>query len=157
MVARVETLPRRVKGAMAAAAFVAGLSAVPPSGAAMARDGEELPIRRGEFEYEFDLSFDIQSATAAGKMLAAEELFELYDRGIVDEQYVIEQQELPGAKELIQRAMQRRQEEMQVQLIAALAGAKENAGGSKGGGAKPKSSSDKGEMSKSRKQTAGTR
>jgi len=124
---------------------------------AMARDGEELPIRRGEFEYEFDLSFDIQSATAAGKMLAAEELFALYDRGIVDEQYVIEQQELPGAKELIQRAMQRRQEEMQVQLIAALAGAKENAGGSKGGGAKPKSSSDKGEMSKSRKQTAGTR
>mgnify|MGYP000975489186 CR=1 FL=1 len=48
---------------------------------AMARDGEELPISPGEFEYQFDLTFDIASATAAGKMLATEEVFALFDRG----------------------------------------------------------------------------
>lgn len=49
MVARVETLPRRMKGAMAAAAFVAGLSAVPPSGAAMAREGEVQALYAASF------------------------------------------------------------------------------------------------------------
>lgn len=49
MVARVETLPRRMKGAMAAAAFVAALSAVPPSGAAVAREGEVQALYAASF------------------------------------------------------------------------------------------------------------
>jgi len=48
-VARVETLPRRMKGAMAAAAFVAALSAVPPSGAAVAREGEVQALYAASF------------------------------------------------------------------------------------------------------------
>ncbi|CAI9413651.1 hypothetical protein ANOBCDAF_03000 [Pleomorphomonas sp. T1.2MG-36] len=46
---RVETLPRRLKGAMAAAAFVAALSAVPPSGAAAAREGEVQALYSASF------------------------------------------------------------------------------------------------------------
>lgn len=124
---------------------------------AMARDGEELPVSPGEFEYQFDLTFDISSATAAGKMMATEEIFALFDRGIVDEQYAIEQLDLPGQKELIERAMMRRQEELQIQLVTALAGAKAQSqgGGKSSSSAKP--SSDNGQMSKSRKQTAGSR
>ncbi|WP_370676567.1 DUF3108 domain-containing protein [Pleomorphomonas sp. PLEO] len=47
--ARVETLPRRAKGAMAAAVFVATLSAVPPSGAAVAREGEVQALYAASF------------------------------------------------------------------------------------------------------------
>lgn len=49
MVVRVETLPRRVKGAMAAAIFVAALSAVPPSGVAAAREGEVQALYAASF------------------------------------------------------------------------------------------------------------
>ena len=47
--ARVETLPRRVKGAMAVATFVAALSAIPPSGAAAAREGEVQALYAASF------------------------------------------------------------------------------------------------------------
>jgi len=126
---------------------------------AMTRDGEELNIGPDEFNYQFDLTFDMSTATASGRMVRDEELFALFDRGIVDEQYVIEQKELPGANDLIQRAMMRRQEEMQIQLIAALAAGKAEGGGGKGpsGRSGATSSSDNGEMSKSRKQAAGSR
>jgi hypothetical protein len=49
VVARVETLPRRTKGALAAAVFVAALSAVPPSGAAVAREGEVQALYAASF------------------------------------------------------------------------------------------------------------
>lgn len=49
MVARVETLPRRMKGAMAAAVFVAALSAVPPSGVAATREGEVQALYAASF------------------------------------------------------------------------------------------------------------
>ena len=49
-----------------------------------------------------------------------------------------------------------RQEELQIQLVAALASGK-NEGGGSSGRSKAKGSSDNGEMSKSRKQTAGSR
>jgi Protein of unknown function (DUF3108) len=48
-VVRVETLPRRLKGAMATAVFVAALSAVPPSGAAVAREGEVQALYAASF------------------------------------------------------------------------------------------------------------
>lgn len=49
MVARVETLPRHMKGAMAAAVFAAALSAVPPSGVAAAREGEVQALYAASF------------------------------------------------------------------------------------------------------------
>lgn len=123
---------------------------------AITRDGEELPISADEFAYQFDLTFDMATATTAGRMLRDEDLYALFDRGIVDEQYVIEQKELPGANELIMRAQRRRMEELQIQLIAALSAGKAEGGKSKNGSG-PSKSSDNGQMSKSRKQTAGAR
>lgn len=123
---------------------------------AMSRDGQEMSISPDEFNYAFDLTFDYSTATAAGRQLREEQIFALFDRGIVDEQYVIEELELPGAAELVQRAMIRRQEELQIQLVAAVASGKNDGGGSSGR-SKAKGSSDNGQMSKSRKQTAGSR
>lgn len=123
----------------------------------MTRDGEEIPFSPEEFAYQFDLTFDLATATAAGRMMRDEELFALFDRGIVDEQYVIEQKELPGANELIMRAMQRQQEELMVALVQAASAGKSEGGGAKKNGSGPPKSSENGEMSKSRKQAAGSR
>jgi hypothetical protein len=122
----------------------------------MAADGEPLSIEPGEFEYEFDLRFDASTASLGGKMLAEDKLLQLAQLGIVDQQYVIEQMELPGANELMERMAAREQQEAEIRLVEALMAGQGQGNGKSGGGgssARASSNGERREMSRSRAQT----
>lgn len=125
----------------------------------MANDGQELTIEPSELEYEWDLRFDESTATMGGKMIAEDKLLQLAQLGVVDQQYVIEQMELPGGVEMVQRLQAQQQAEYELRVIEALvAGQTAAEGGGPPGrngksGAGASRNGEQREMSRSRAKT----